>query len=102
MSSSSKSTGSAYSETASSEPGMRFACGKVEHMPHVQIRNMPSDMRRTFKARAAAEGMSLSDYLLKELRPIAELPTLREWVAEVRSRPLYDFKKPTADIIREE
>ena len=32
--------------------------------------------------------MSLSDYLLKELRPIAELPTLREWVAEVRSRPL--------------
>ena len=46
--------------------------------------------------------MSLSDYLLKELRPIAELPTLREWVAEVRSRPLYDFEKPTADILREE
>jgi hypothetical protein len=71
-------------------------------MPHVQIRNMPDDMHRTLKARAAAEGMSLSDYLLKELRPIAAFPPLDELVAEVRSRPLYDFKKPTSEIIREE
>lgn len=81
---------------------MHFACDKVNHMPHVQIRNMPAEMHRTFKTRAAAEGMSLSEYLLKELRPIAALPTLEEWVEEVRSRPLYRLKKSSAEIIREE
>jgi plasmid stability protein len=70
-------------------------------MPHVQIRNMPAEMHRTFKARAAAEGMSLSEYLLKELRPIAALPTLEEWVEEVRGRPLNKLKS-SAEIIREE
>ena len=63
---------------------------------------MPSQMHRTLKARAAAEGMSLSEYLLKELRPLAALPTLEELTREVRSQPLYDLKKPTAEIIREE
>src|SRR5204863_7222976 len=81
---------------------MRFACDKVFHMPHVQIRNMPSEMHRTLKARAAAAGMSLSDYLLKELRPIAALPPLDEVIAEARSRPLYDFRKPASELIREE
>ena len=71
-------------------------------MPHVQIRNMPSEMHRTLKARAAAAGMSLSDYLLKELRPIAALPPLDEVIAEARSRPLYDFRKPASELIREE
>jgi antitoxin FitA len=71
-------------------------------MPHVQIRNMPEDMHRTFKVRAAQKGMSLSEYLLSELRPIAELPTLEEWVDEVRSRPGVVLEKSAADIIREE
>jgi formylglycine-generating enzyme required for sulfatase activity len=70
-------------------------------MPHVQIRNMPVEMHRTFKARAAAEGMSLSEYLLKELRPIASLPTMAEWVAEVRKGPLYDLDVDTAEVIRQ-
>jgi plasmid stability protein len=71
-------------------------------MPHVQIRNMPADMHRTFKVRAAAAGMSLSEYLLRELRPSADLPTLEEWVDEVRSRPKVTLEKSAAEIIREE
>ena len=44
----------------------------------VQIRNVPSDLHRELKARAALEGMSLSDYLLRELRHVLERPTLNE------------------------
>jgi len=44
----------------------------------VQIRNMPSDLHRELKARAALEGMSLSDYLLRELRHVLDRPTLDE------------------------
>jgi antitoxin FitA len=44
----------------------------------VQIRNVPSHLHRQLKARAALEGMSLSDYLLREVRRPVERPTLEE------------------------
>jgi antitoxin FitA len=44
----------------------------------IQLRHVPDDLHRTLKARAALEGLSLSDYLLREVRPIAERPTLDE------------------------
>ncbi len=44
----------------------------------VQIRNVPSDLHRQLKARAALEGMSLSEYLLREVRRAVERPTLEE------------------------
>jgi plasmid stability protein len=59
----------------------------------VQIRNVPSDLHRQLKARAALEGMSLSEYLLREARRAAERPTLDEIKqrlagrAQVRPRP---------------
>jgi hypothetical protein len=43
-----------------------------------QIRKMSSDLHRELKARAALEGMSLSDYLLRELRHVLDRPTLDE------------------------
>jgi len=36
----------------------------------IQIRNVSDDLHRLLKARAATEGMSLSDYLLRELRQL--------------------------------
>jgi predicted nucleic acid-binding protein len=42
----------------------------------IQVRNVPEALHRGLKARAATMGMSLSDYLLGELREIAERPTL--------------------------
>jgi len=44
----------------------------------IQVRHVPDDLHRTLKARAALEGLSLSDYLLREVRRIAERPTLDE------------------------
>jgi len=48
----------------------------------IQLRNVPDGLHRKLKARAALEGMSLSDYLLAEARRLAERPT----VAELRER----------------
>ena len=44
----------------------------------VQIRNVPDAVHRQLKARAALEGMSLSEYLLREVRRVVERPTLEE------------------------
>jgi plasmid stability protein len=71
-------------------------------MPHVQIRNVPDDLHRTLKARAARAGMSLSDYLLAELRRSAEMPTMEEFVERVRSRELFRLRHRPADLIRED
>ena len=69
---------------------MRFAWKYVNHMATmVQIRNVPSDLHRQLKARAALEGMSLSDYLLREVRQSLERPTLEEFRKRLsRLRPL--------------
>ena len=52
----------------------------------VQIRNVPEALHRQLKSRAALAGMSLSDYLLSEIRQVAERPTLDELRARLRSR----------------
>ena len=51
----------------------------------IQLRNVPDALHRTLKARAAMEGMSLSDYLLSEIKEIAERPTLTEFRARLRA-----------------
>ncbi len=40
----------------------------------IEIRNVPEALRRRLEARAAKVGLSLSDYLLKEVLEIAERP----------------------------
>jgi antitoxin FitA len=59
----------------------------------IQLRNVPDALHRSLKARAAMAGMSLSDYLLAEIKEIAEKPTL----AELRAR-LHTRKPVTAPI----
>ena len=48
----------------------------------IQLRHVPDDLHKKLKARAALEGLSLSDYLLQEVRRVAERPT----IAELRHR----------------
>jgi antitoxin FitA len=54
-------------------------------MSMVQIRNVPDELHRELKARAAQAGMTLSDYLLQEMRNLAVRPTMREWVEKART-----------------
>ena len=53
----------------------------------IQIRNVPDALHRRLKSRAALAGMSLSDYLLSEIRQMAERPTLDELRARLERRP---------------
>jgi plasmid stability protein len=52
----------------------------------IQVRNVPDDVHRTLKARAAQAGMSLSEYLLADLRRLAERPTHEEIAERLRRR----------------
>lgn len=51
-------------------------------MAMIQIRNVPDDLHRALKVRAARSGMTLSAMLLEELREVADKPTLAEWLRE--------------------
>ena len=79
---------------------MCSACLYANHMSiMVQIRNVPSDLHRELKARAALEGMSLSDYLLRELRQALERPTLDEIRKRLSSRqPVRPHPGPAAAV----
>jgi plasmid stability protein len=52
----------------------------------IQIRNVPDTLHRRLKSRAALAGMSLSDYLMNEIRRVAERPTLDELRARLERR----------------
>ena len=52
----------------------------------IQIRNVPDRVHATLKARAAPAGQPLTDYLLAELRRVAELPTEGELAERLLGR----------------
>jgi len=52
----------------------------------IQIRNVPDDVHRTLRARAAAAGVSLSEYVLGELERVARHPDVVDLLARARSR----------------
>ena len=52
----------------------------------IQLRHVPDDLHRKLKARAALEGLSLSDFLLREVKKVAERPTLAELRARLARR----------------
>jgi len=68
----------------------------------IQLRNVPDNLHRSLKARAAMAGMSLSDYLLSEIREIAERPTLAEMRERLHPRRPVSPRLDTARLIREE
>jgi antitoxin FitA len=66
---------------------MCTTCTSVMRMSKmIQVRNVPDDVHRTLKTRAAAAGMSLSDYIKRELEAAATQATLEEIDARVRRR----------------
>lgn len=82
---------------------MWITCVTVEDMSKmIQIRHVPEELHRTLKARAAMAGMSLSDYLLAELRRVAERPSRSELRARLeRSEPV-ELDISLADLLAEE
>jgi antitoxin FitA len=68
----------------------------------IQIRNVREALHRSLKARAAMAGMSLSGYLLGELREIAERPTLAEFRERLHMRQPVAAALDSARLLREE
>jgi plasmid stability protein len=68
----------------------------------IQVRNVPDTLHRTLKARAAMAGMSLSGYLLGELRQIAERPTLDELRERLHRRDAVNVSISAARAVRAE
>jgi plasmid stability protein len=67
----------------------------------IQVRDVPEQVHSALKARAAREGMSLSDYIKKELERTAERPTMREWLETARQARPIPSKRSAAQIVRE-
>ncbi|HKI25044.1 MAG TPA: hypothetical protein VKA07_01895 [Candidatus Sulfotelmatobacter sp.] len=68
----------------------------------IQLRNVPDDLHRSLKSRAAMAGMSLSDYLLQEIKEIAARPTLAELRERLHRRETVSVPLDSARLIREE
>lgn len=68
----------------------------------IQLRHVPDALHRQLKARAALSGLPLSDYLIREVRKIAEQPTPEEMKERLRQREPYRGKSPPTDLLRAE
>jgi plasmid stability protein len=68
----------------------------VEHMSKmIQVRNVPDEVHLELKARALREGMSLSDYLKRELSTIASQATFEEIDARIQARGPSGLRRET-------
>ncbi len=69
----------------------------------VQIRNVPDDLHRKLKTRAALAGMSISEYLLRELeRSLARRPTSGELLERLRSHGSVDLTESIPEAVAAE
>ncbi len=68
----------------------------------IQIRNVPENLHRTLKARAAMAGMSLSDYLLAEIRRLAERPSVAQLRERLQTRVTVRPAVSAAEAVRHE
>lgn len=80
--------------------------GTVDNVLHmskmIQIRNVPDEMHRLLKMRAAAEGISLSDYIKRELDIVSGKSTWDEVDARIKARGRSKVKSETiVQILRE-
>jgi plasmid stability protein len=75
----------------------------MNRMSTIQVRNVPEELHRQLKTRAAGQGRSLSDYVLDELRVAANRPTMGEWLAVVEALPApLRTPTPAADVLADQ
>jgi plasmid stability protein len=69
---------------------------------NIQIRHVPEDVHRALRVRAAASGMTLSDYLLAEVTAFARRPTLAEVFERISKREGVRVRTDSATAVRAE
>lgn len=66
----------------------------------VQVRNVPDDVHEELRRRAARAGMSLSEFLLRELRELSRRSTLEEIFERVEARGARTELEEVTSIVR--
>ncbi|MGB3411747.1 MAG: hypothetical protein WBA45_11155 [Microthrixaceae bacterium] len=69
---------------------------------NLQIRNVPEDIHRRLKIRAAQQGRSLSELALEELRRSLDRPTSDELLARIAERGTVVLDSAAAELVRAE
>jgi hypothetical protein len=77
-------------------------CHHVLNMKMIQIRNVPDDLHRALKARAALEGTTMSELIIRELPRIAHKPSIQQVLARIKDRPPVPGLESTAELIRQD
>lgn len=81
---------------------MQCADMYVDRMKTIQIRNVPEDVHRKLKARAAMQGRSLSELALSELTRSLDRPTRQELLARIATHEPFDIPGGAGALIRQE
>jgi plasmid stability protein len=68
----------------------------------IQIRNVPVQVHRALKARAALAGKSMSELILEELQAMLALPSEQELRERLEQAEPFAMKKSSAGLIRRE
>jgi plasmid stability protein len=66
----------------------------------IQVRDVPDSVHGTLKSRAGREGMSLSDFIKRELERVAERPTMQEWLERTQQAKPIPSRHTTVEVIR--
>jgi antitoxin FitA len=68
----------------------------------IQLRNVPDDIHRTLKRRAAEEGTTLSELLVREVTAVARRPSLGELMTRIRRRRPVRLSESSPEAVRSE
>ncbi|MEM1379775.1 MAG: toxin-antitoxin system HicB family antitoxin [Pseudomonadota bacterium] len=69
---------------------------------HIQIREVPEELHRKLKERAASQGMSMSDYLKRMIEQDLQRLSWDEWKARAATRKPIDINVDMAALVRDE
>ena len=81
---------------------MQYACSVMGVSKLVQVRHVPDAVHAELTRRAAAAGVSLSEYVLRELERVAARPPVEEVLARSASRRIDLSIAEVVDTIRAE
>jgi len=68
----------------------------------IQLRNVPDDVHRMLKRRAAEEGTTLSELLVREVTAVARRPSLHELMQRIAKRRPVKLSESSAEAVRSE
>ena len=69
-------------------------------LTEIQIRGVPEEVKIQLKRSAAAQGSTMSEYLLRVICEDLALPTREEWLARLRSTEPVELDRPVAETLR--